>query len=202
MTLFLTLLLTSYLLGSLSTAILVCGFLNCPDPRGVGSGNPGATNVLRTAGKKAAAITLFGDTFKGTPPLLIGTAHGLEPVLLTIIAAGSVIGHMFPIFYKFRGGKGVATFLGVNIILNPLLAALYITIWLVTALVSRYSSLGAIVATTTCPLCAWIIELPAPIIMLYVGLSLLILIRHEKNCHNLLRGKEKKIGEKSKTCKD
>ena len=198
MTLFLTLLLTSYLLGSLSTAILVCRLLNCPDPRDIGSGNPGATNVLRLAGKKAAAITLLGDAFKGAPPLLIGKLYGLDPILLTWIGAASVLGHVLPVFYKFRGGKGVATFLGMNIILNPLLAALYITIWLLAASVSRYSSVGAMIATIACPLCAWFLELPPPIIMLYSALSLLILIRHRNNLRNLMKGEEKQIGDKTK----
>ena len=197
MTLFFTLLLTSYLLGSLSTAILVCRLLNYPDPRDAGSGNPGTTNVLRLAGKKAAVITLLGDTFKGVPPLLIGSIYGLDPVLLTAIGAAAVLGHILPAFYKFRGGKGVATFLGINIILNPLLAALYIITWLVTASVSRYSSVGAMVATVTCPLCAWFMKLPSTIITLYFALSLLILIRHQKNLRNLIEGKEKKIGEKA-----
>ena len=197
MTLFFTLLLTSYLLGSLSTAVLVCRLLNYPDPREVGSGNPGTTNVLRLAGKKAAVLTFIGDTFKGVPPLLIGSIYDLNLVLLTTIGAASVLGHTLPVFYKFRGGKGVATFLGINIILNPLLAASYITIWLLAASVSRYSSVGAMVATVTCPLCAWFMKLPPMIITLYFALSLLILIRHQKNLQNLIKGKEKKIGEKA-----
>ena len=127
----------AYLLGSLSTAIVVCRVIGATDPREAGSRNPGATNVLRIAGKGPAAVTLLGDSAKGLIPVLIGHALGLDATWLAAIALAAFLGHLYPLYYGFEGGKGVATFIGVTLALNPWMGASFVGIWLVVALALR-----------------------------------------------------------------
>ena len=136
--------LAAYLLGSISSAILVCKAMGQPDPRGSGSGNPGATNVLRQSGKLAAFFTLVGDVAKGFIPVLLGTLYGLPAPAIAALGAGAFVGHLFPLFFQFRGGKGVATLIGVLFGTAPLLGLIFVLTWLGVALITRYSSLSAL----------------------------------------------------------
>ena len=187
------LILAGYLFGSISTAIIVCKLMGLPDPRTGGSGNPGATNVARLGGKKAAALTLVGDMLKGLIPVLI--AHALEapPVILAGTALAAFLGHLYPVFFGFRGGKGVATALGVIYGLDWRVGLLTTAIWLVMALLFRYSSLAALVAILLAPLgFLWLWPQPA-VIAAMVIMTVLLYWRHRGNISNLLNGKEGKI---------
>lgn len=191
------LLLAAYLLGSISTAIVVCKVLGIDDPRDVGSGNPGATNVLRHGGKAAAAVTLLGDAGKGVIAVIVGHLLGIEAPALTAIAAAAFLGHLFPIYYRFRGGKGVATFIGINLALAPWLGLAFIACWLAVAAITRYSSLSALVATALTPGVAWWLGQPPASVALFVLMGATIFFRHRQNIGNLLAGREKKIGQKT-----
>jgi glycerol-3-phosphate acyltransferase PlsY len=187
------LILAGYLFGSISTAIIVCKLMGLPDPRTGGSGNPGATNVARLGGKKAAALTLVGDMLKGLIPVLI--AHALEapPVILAGTALAAFLGHLYPVFFGFRGGKGVATAMGVIYGLDWRVGLLTTAIWLVMALLFRYSSLAALVAILLAPLgFLWLWPQPA-VIAAMVIMTVLLYWRHRGNISNLLNGKEGKI---------
>ena len=187
------LILAGYLFGSISTAIIVCKLMGLPDPRTGGSGNPGATNVARLGGKKAAALTLVGDMLKGLIPVLI--AHALEapPVILAGTALAAFLGHLYPVFFGFRGGKGVATAMGVIYGLDWRVGLLTTAIWLVMALLFRYSSLAALVAILLAPLgFLWLWPQPA-VIAAMVIMTILLYWRHRSNISNLLNGKEGKI---------
>ncbi len=195
--LFIALLIAAYLIGSVSSAIIVCRLLGVADPREVGSGNPGATNVLRHAGKKAAAVTLLGDAGKGVIPVLIAAALGYAPPQLTLIAFAAFAGHLYPLYYGFDGGKGVATFLGVNLALDWRLGATFVGVWLVVALVLRYSSLAALIATALIPVAAAWLGQPLVAVAVFVAMAVLIFWRHQGNIRNLLGGTEKRIGQKT-----
>nr|WP_298137202.1 glycerol-3-phosphate 1-O-acyltransferase PlsY [Acidiferrobacter sp.] len=186
----------AYLLGSLSTAIVASRMLGLPDPRHAGSGNPGATNVLRLGGKKAAIITLIGDVLKGAVPVVLARSLGVAPWIVAVTASAALVGHIYPVYFRFRGGKGVATALGVLTAINPIAGAGLLGIWLVVALVFRYSSLAALTAAVAAPF------LMAATLHRHVGLffvmtalmSALLLWRHRSNIRNLLAGRETKIG--------
>ena len=195
--LFGALLLAAYLAGSVSAAIVVCRALGVGDPRAGGSGNPGATNVLRLAGKGPAAVTLLGDAGKGVLPVLLAAALGLHGWQLTAIGLAAFAGHLFPVFYGLRGGKGVATFLGVNLALDPWLALCFVLTWLAVAGVTRYSSLAALVATAVLPLVAAWRGADAGSVVLFVAMAALIYWRHRGNIGQLLAGTEKRIGQKA-----
>jgi glycerol-3-phosphate acyltransferase PlsY len=192
----LALILFAYLLGSLSTAIITCKLMGLPDPRTMGSKNPGATNVLRTGNKKAAAVTLFGDFLKGLLPVLLGLALGMEPQTLALIALAAFLGHLYPIFFRFQGGKGVATALGVILGLSWQVAVAALLTWLVMAKVFRISSLSALTAAVLTPLYCWLLTPQPEFIALLLVISLLLLWRHRSNIRNLLSGREVKIGNK------
>lgn len=196
MLLALVLIVAAYLLGSVATAVVVCRALGIADPREVGSGNPGATNVLRHGGKKAAAITLLGDAGKGVVPVVAGHLLGIEPPQLTAIGAAAFAGHLFPVFYGFRGGKGVATFVGVNFALDWRIGACFAAAWLLVAAATRYSSLSALVATALTPAAAWWLGQSPAAVLLYAAMALAIFWRHRANISALAAGREKKIGEK------
>lgn len=182
-----------YLLGSVSTAIIVCRLMGLPDPRTDGSGNPGATNVARLGGKKAAALTLVGDMLKGLIPVLIAHAMHAGPVILAATALAAFLGHLYPVFFGFRGGKGVATALGVIYGLYWPVGLLTTAVWLAMALLFRYSSLAALIAILLTPLgFLWLWPEPAIIIAMCV-LTVLLYWRHRSNIANLLSGKEGKI---------
>ena len=185
-----------YLIGSISSSILIARLLNLPDPRGLGSGNPGATNMLRTGSKKAAVFTLVGDLLKSLIPLLIARYFGFELFALCLMGLAAIIGHMFPIYYQFRGGKGVATTVGVLLAINWHLALSWGVIWLITAMVTRFSSLAAIVATISLPIVANFLILPTYLLLTTVAIVVLVIWRHQSNIRNLLSGKEDKIGSK------
>ena len=187
----------AYLLGSVSTAIVICRLLGVADPREVGSHNPGATNVLRHAGKSAAAVTLLGDAAKGLLPVLAGHAAGLSAPLLAAIGLAAFLGHLYPIYYGFSGGKGVATFIGVTLALNVWIGVTFIGTWLAVAVALRFSSLAALVATAAAPLAAYLLGEPPVAVALISVMSGLVCWRHRSNIHNLLDGTEKKIGQKA-----
>ena len=183
-----------YLIGSVSSSIIIARLLHLPDPRKLGSGNPGATNMLRTGSKKAAALTLACDLLKSLLPLLIARYLDFELYVLCLMGLAAIIGHMFPIYYQFRGGKGVATTLGVLLAVKWPLALSWGVIWLCIALVSRYSSLAAIVATISLPMTSYILNLPIYILYTTMVIVVLVMWRHQSNIKNLLSGKEGKIG--------
>ena len=186
----------AYLIGSISSAIVVARAMGLPDPREVGSRNPGATNILRYGGKTAAALTLLGDVLKGVIPVLIARAFTGDPATLAATAGAAFLGHLFPLFFGFRGGKGVATALGVSLALNVWLGLLLAATWLAMAALFRYSSLSALVAALAAPLYTWWLMPDAAYVVLMVGMSTLLILRHRDNIRRLLAGQEGRIGEK------
>ena len=190
--------LAAYLLGSLSFAVIVSKFYGMDDPRTYGSGNPGATNVLRSGKKKAAALTLLGDALKGLVAVWLALALqdtlDLSDGTIAAVAVAALIGHMWPVFFGFKGGKGVATALGVLLGLSWPVALVCAAVWLVMAFGFKVSSLAALVATVISPLTAWFFDLPGSWILAIVIIAALVLYRHRSNIENLLQGKEGKIG--------
>ena len=189
----LLLIFAAYLLGSISSAIIVCRLLNLPDPRGQGSGNLGATNVMRIGGKKAAAITLIGDMLKGLIPVLVAKFLGASIAVQALVAVAAFLGHLYPVFFGFRGGKGVATALGVLLGLHWPVGLLTIATWLVIAKLFKVSSLAALLSILVTPLYIWwlIPERSLIIAMLFMGT--LLFWRHRSNIRNLLDGSEGEI---------
>lgn len=187
------LIIAAYLAGSVSSAILVSKLAGLPDPRANGSGNPGATNVLRLAGKKAAALTLLGDMLKGLIPVLIAKYLGLPPLALAGVALAAFLGHLYPVFFGFRGGKGVATFLGVLLGLTWWAGGAVILTWLIIALLTRYSSLAALSAGFLAPLYLHWIGAPAEFMLVAVIMATFLLWRHQVNIRDLLSGTETRI---------
>lgn len=185
-----------YLLGSVSSAILVCRVLGKPDPRSTGSGNPGATNVLRAHGRGPAAATLAGDVAKGLLPVALAQTFGLSPLVVALTGLGAFLGHLFPLFFDFRGGKGVATCIGVLFGLSPWLGVAFCATWLATALVTRYSSLAALVATAVTPFVALAGGMPAPVVFVLMVMAIAIFHRHRENIARLRAGTESRIGQK------
>jgi acyl phosphate:glycerol-3-phosphate acyltransferase len=184
----------AYLLGSVSSAILVCRLMGLPDPRTQGSNNPGATNVLRIGGRTAAAITLLGDSLKGLIPMVAGHLLGVGPAGLAVIGLAAVLGHLFPVFFGFRGGKGVATALGVQIGLWWPIGLTVAAIWLVAAKGLKISSLSALISMGLAPLVVWIYW-PEPVLIgMQVMVTGILFWRHRSNIQNLLRGTEGRIG--------
>lgn len=183
----------AYLVGSISTAIVVSRTLGLPDPRDHGSGNPGATNVLRLGGRKAAIITLVGDMLKGLLPVLFAKLIGLSPVAAALVGLAALIGHIFPVFFHFRGGKGVATALGVLIGLSWQTGLAAALTWLIVARVSRLSSLAALVATILTPIFAWLVGASGQMIMILTLICVLVFWRHRDNIKRLAAGEEGKI---------
>lgn len=187
-------LILAYLLGSVSTAILVCRAMGLPDPRTDGSHNPGTTNVLRLGGKPAAALTLTGDMLKGVIPVLLAREYGLDDLLLSAIGLAAFLGHLYPVFFRFEGGKGVATALGVLLALHWVLGLAVVGIWISAFALTRISSVGAIAGFVAAPFLASYLM---PEAMLgVVGMSLLLLARHKANIKALLNGTERKFGKK------
>ena len=186
----------AYLMGSVSSAILISKFMGISDPREIGSGNPGATNILRYGGKKAAFLTFLGDAGKAAVPIIVAQTMGVAATITTLVGVCALIGHMYPIFYKFNGGKGIATMIGMAIALDPLLGASFITCWLCVAAVSRYSSLAALGAVLLMPFFAWKLNQDMASVALLILAGTLIFFRHKTNIENLVSGTEKKIGGK------
>nr|MBA2816376.1 G3P acyltransferase [Candidatus Pantoea persica] len=186
----------AYLCGSISSAILVCKIAELPDPRTQGSGNPGATNVLRIGGKAVAACVLVFDILKGMVPVWLAYLLHVTPLFLGLTAIASCLGHIYPLFFHFRGGKGVATALGTIAPIGWDLTSLMTGTWLLTVLLSGYSSLGAIVSALIAPFYVWWVkpQFTFPVSML----SGLILLRHHDNIQRLWRGQESKIWKRKK----
>ncbi|MFC7398794.1 glycerol-3-phosphate 1-O-acyltransferase PlsY [Chelatococcus sp. GCM10030263] len=182
-----------YLLGSIPFGLLLTRIAGLGDIRAVGSGNIGATNVLRTGNKLLAAATLLGDALKGTVAVLIA-ARWSEGAAL-VAALGAFLGHLFPVWLGFKGGKGVATFIGCLIGLNIWAALAFAIIWLAVAFLVRYSSLAALVASAVTPAVLFTLG-NAPAAVLFVGLAALLWVRHRANIQRLLRGEESRIGSK------
>ena len=182
-----------YLLGSVSSAVLVSKLMGLPDPRQSGSGNPGATNVLRLGNKPAAALTLLGDVLKGVLPVLIAKYLDAETTGIALAGLGAFLGHLFPVFFGFAGGKGVATSLGIFLALNPLIAGSQVALWALMALVFRYSSLAALATALATPvLLAW--QMDDPVLTGFgVILAGLLAVRHRANISRLCHHTEPKI---------
>ena len=183
-----------YLAGSVSTAIIVCRAMGLPDPRNEGSRNPGATNVLRLGGKKAAAITLAGDFLKGLLPVLLARLAGVEATGLALIALAAFLGHLYPIFFSFQGGKGVATAFGAILGLSAPVALAALATWLIMAFVLRISSLSALTAAALTPLFAWYFGLSGASLAVVLVMVGLLIWRHRSNIRHLWAGTEGKIG--------
>jgi len=183
----------AYLFGSVSSAVIVCRIMDLPDPRTEGSNNPGATNVLRIGGKKAAAATLLGDSLKGMVPMLIGHLMDASPAVLAAIGLAAFLGHLYPLFFGFQGGKGVATALGVQFGLYWPIGLSVAAIWLFAAKVLKISSLSALICMALAPVIVWMLW-PEPVL---IGVQLLItailFLRHRTNIRNLLSRKEEKL---------
>jgi glycerol-3-phosphate acyltransferase PlsY len=186
--------LLAYLLGSVSTAVVIARVMGLADPRDVGSKNPGATNILRYGGKTAAVLTLAGDVLKGAIPVLIVRELTPDAVIITLTGFGAFLGHLFPVFFGFRGGKGVATALGVWLALNAWVGLALVATWVLMALVFRYSSLSALVASVAAPAyVAWLAP-GVPYLATMIGMSGILIFRHRSNIRHLLAGTEAKIG--------
>jgi glycerol-3-phosphate acyltransferase PlsY len=187
------LILSAYLLGSVSSAIIVCRLMGLPDPRTEGSNNPGATNVLRIGGKKAAAITLVGDSLKGVIPMLAGHLLDVSPAVLAGIGLAAFIGHLYPVFFGFRGGKGVATALGVQIGLYWPIGLAVAAVWLFMAKVLKISSLSALVSMALAPLFVWLFWPEKVLIGMQLVITGILFWRHRSNIRNLLSGTESRL---------
>jgi glycerol-3-phosphate acyltransferase PlsY len=184
--------LCSYLIGSISSAIVICKLMGLPDPRNMGSGNPGATNVLRTGSKIAAIVTLLGDVLKGVIPVLIGKWYGFDTFALSLIAFATFLGHLYPIFFGFKGGKGVATAFGCLVALAWPIGLTLLATWMLMAFLTRYSSASAIIAALLAPIVAWYFT-NWDYTITACAISALLIYRHKKNIRNLIAGKEAKI---------
>lgn len=192
--------LCAYLLGSVSFAVLTSKAFGLADPRTYGSHNPGATNVLRSGKKAAAALTLLGDAAKGWLAVWLAIRYGQgNEMLVAAVALAVFIGHLFPVFLRFKGGKGVATALGVLLALNVGLGLAAMGSWLLVAILFRLSSLAALVAASSAPVFAWLIGLPHVWLGQVLAMSLLLIWRHAGNIRNLLAGTETRIGGKKKS---
>lgn len=197
----------AYLLGSVSFAVLMSKAFGLADPRSYGSGNPGATNVLRSGKKAAAALTLLGDAAKGWLAVFLAihfAPHNGEGLLtVALVALAVFLGHVFPIFLKFKGGKGVATALGVLLAISLWMGVFVLFTWLLVAVVFRYSSLAALVAAIAAPIFAMLVKqhgeyLRPELVFATAIMSMLLIWRHKSNIQNLMTGKESKIGSKKK----
>src|SRR5450830_618437 len=197
--------LLGYLIGSLSFAVIVSRVMGLNDPRTFGSKNPGATNVLRSGSKTAAIVTLLLDAAKGWLPIMLvrwyGKPYGMEEGTMALVGLAAFIGHLYPVFFKFVGGKGVATALGVLLGISWILGLATGATWLIMAYFFRYSSLAALIAAVFAPFFYGLMEGVDALFVAVVIMSALLIWRHSKNISNLLAGKESKIGSKSGTGK-
>lgn len=187
----------AYLIGSVSFAVVVSKAYGLPDPHSYGSGNPGATNVLRTGRKGAAALTLIGDAAKGTIAYLLAghfaPQFGAGEATLAAVALGAFLGHLYPLYFRFKGGKGVATAAGILLAMDCRLGLSVIGAWILVALVSRFSSLAALVAALVAPMLAFYWLGSVPLTMAVLGMAVLLIWRHRANIARLVRGEESRI---------
>lgn len=188
--------LAGYLLGSISTAIITCKLMGLEDPRSVGSNNPGATNVLRHGGKKAAIITLLGDMLKGLIPVLVVSQLQAETTAIAITGLAAFLGHLYPLYYNFKGGKGVATFYGALLGFNWMLGAGALAVWLLIAFIFKMSALSALVSALATPFIVWFITASEMLVATTTVMAVLLYWRHRSNIKNMLAGKENKISQK------
>ena len=187
------LILGGYLFGSISAAIVVCRLMGLPDPRSEGSRNPGTTNVLRIGGKRAAILTLAGDMLKGLVPVLIARALHATPEIQAATALAAFLGHLYPVFFGFQGGKGVATALGVFFGLHWLTGLAVAGIWVAMALLFRISSLSALTAMLLAPLVFWYLQPELAYVYVTIIITVMLFWRHRSNIRDLLGGKEGRI---------
>lgn len=188
----------AYLIGSIPFAVVVSRLMGLPDPRSYGSGNPGTTNVLRSGSKVAAALTLAGDAAKGWFAVWLALFLGATADVVAVVAVAVFLGHLFPVWLGFRGGKGVATAAGVVFAIDWRVGLAVVVVWLTVVVVSRFSSLGGIVAALFAPVAAWQLVGTGPYFMAIVAMCAILVWRHEDNIRKLLRGEERRIGEKGK----
>ena len=193
--------LIAYLVGSLSFAVIVSRAMGLSDPRSYGSGNPGATNVLRSGNKLAAVLTLVFDALKGFLPVLLaglyGPRHGLGEGTVALVGLAAFLGHLWPVFFRFRGGKGVATAAGVLLALNPWLGLATVLTWWIIAFFFRYSSLAAIVSAAFAPFYQLLVWGAGPVAVVVAAMGVLLVWRHSANIQKLMAGTESKLGSKS-----
>ena len=180
----------AYLLGSISSAIIVCRLMGLPDPREEGSGNPGATNVMRIGGKKAAAITLLGDMLKGLLPVLLAQFLNVGPLILSAVVLAAFLGHLYPVFFGFAGGKGVATSLGVLLGANWMVGLAVLLTWYVVYKLFKISSLSALVAASLAPLYVYFIMGMQALVYVAALIAVILIWRHKSNIQRLLAGDE------------
>jgi glycerol-3-phosphate acyltransferase PlsY len=185
-----TLVLMAYFFGSLSCGIIISYFFKLSDPRTIGSRNPGATNVMRAGNKLAALLTLLGDMLKATLVIAIANYMDVSEINLVIISIAVLLGHIFPIYYQFKGGKGVATALGILLGFHWLLALTVFFVWLCVFLIWRYSSLAAVVAILSAPIISYYLEFSNETLWLTIIIGTLVIYRHKANIKNLLNGTE------------
>jgi glycerol-3-phosphate acyltransferase PlsY len=190
--------LAAYLLGSVPFAMISSKLFGLADPRSYGSGNPGATNVLRSGNKKAALLTLIGDALKGWVAVFFAQRMGLSDNVIGLVALAVFLGHLYPIFLKFKGGKGVATAAGVLLALDPVLGLGVIGTWLAVAYISRYSSLAAVFAAAAAPLFAALMHGASNLVVIIGIIGMALIGKHWQNIQRLLAGQESKIGGKKK----
>jgi glycerol-3-phosphate acyltransferase PlsY len=183
-----------YLAGSIPFAVLVSRVMRLPDPRTYGSGNIGATNVLRSGSRVAALATLLGDTMKGWAAVLAAHLLGMDAPMLALVGFAAFLGHVFPVWLRFRGGKGVATAAGVLIAFDWRLGVAVVVVWFAMAVLTRYSSLAAIVAALFAPGAAWYFLGTGPFLVAVVAMGALLVVRHRENIRKLARGEESRIG--------
>lgn len=180
----------AYLIGSISSAIIICRLMGLPDPREQGSGNPGATNVMRIGGKRAATITLVGDLLKGFIPVYIASLFEVSVDLLAVVGLSAFMGHLYPVFFRFKGGKGVATSIGVLLGFSWLLGFAFIGTWLMIYKVGKISSLSALCASVLSPIYAWFIVGDMFIVGASAIMMIFLLWRHKGNIKRLIAGEE------------
>lgn len=184
----------AYLLGSINSAIITCKIMGLSSPRMIGSGNPGTTNVLRLGGKKVAAITLLGDMIKGLLPVLIAHVLHFSNTEIGYIALAPVIGHILPIFFSFKGGKGVATLIGVIVGFYWLIGVIFLITWLICALITKYSSLSALISIVTSAVSV-IFIFNFQISLPFLVIAIVVILRHHENIKRLVNRRESKIGQ-------
>jgi len=183
----------AYLVGSFSSAIIISKLKGLEDPRSVGSGNPGATNVLRSGDKTAAILTLMGDILKGFLPVMIVRLFGASPMLVALVGLIAFLGHLYPVYYQFKGGKGVATAAGVLLAISPLTVFFLICIWFAIAFLTGYSSLAALIAAAAAPLILMLVKPTLAYVLLAGMIAGFLIWRHRENITRLLNGQESKI---------
>lgn len=191
-------LIAAYLLGSIPFAMISSKVFGLADPRSYGSGNPGATNVLRSGNKKAALMTLIGDALKGTLAVIAAQLAGLSDTLIALVALAVFLGHLYPVFLGFKGGKGVATAAGVLLALDPVLGLATVGVWLLVAYVSRYSSLAAVCAALAAPAVSALMHGGSNQTVVVGILAMALIGKHWQNIQRLMAGQESKIGGKKK----